>query len=242
MFNGFFASSFNTDDGLRSSQCPEPAHENDQLPTDPQLVQDLLLQLNPYKPVRPDGIHPRIFKELADVIARPPSMSFEQFGNLERSQLAGSWLMLSQVSWKVKRMTLEILAGQSPFSDWILQDKMSSIQLDKHIMQQALKRDLDKSEIWASINHLKFNKVECQILHLGWGSPGYVDRLGNETLKSSTVERNLGVLVDGKLNLKTLSSRSVSCCLEEETNPQLTTTTLQGVVECDKVTSQSPPG
>ncbi|RMC09604.1 hypothetical protein DUI87_13390 [Hirundo rustica rustica] len=39
---------------------------------------------------------------------------------------------------------------------------------------------------------------------------------------------------------ETVSSRSVSCCLEKETNPQLSTTTLQEVVESDKVTSESP--
>ncbi|RMC13980.1 hypothetical protein DUI87_09064 [Hirundo rustica rustica] len=39
---------------------------------------------------------------------------------------------------------------------------------------------------------------------------------------------------------ETVSSRSVSCCLEKETNPQLTTATFQGVVESDKVTSESP--
>ncbi|RMC15821.1 hypothetical protein DUI87_08025 [Hirundo rustica rustica] len=40
--------------------------------------------------------------------------------------------------------------------------------------------------------------------------------------------------------LKTVSSRSVNCCLEKETGPQLSPTTLQGVVESDKITSESP--
>lgn len=62
MFNVFFASAFNTDDGLRRSQCPELAYENDQLPVNPELVQDLLLQLNPYKSMEPGGIHPRILR------------------------------------------------------------------------------------------------------------------------------------------------------------------------------------
>ncbi|TRZ10881.1 hypothetical protein HGM15179_016230 [Zosterops borbonicus] len=39
---------------------------------------------------------------------------------------------------------------------------------------------------------------------------------------------------------ETMSSCSVSCCLEKETNPQLSTTTLQKVIESDKVTSESP--
>ncbi|RMC14734.1 hypothetical protein DUI87_06908 [Hirundo rustica rustica] len=40
--------------------------------------------------------------------------------------------------------------------------------------------------------------------------------------------------------LETVSSCSVCCRLEKEANPQLTTATLQEVVECDKVTSESP--
>ncbi|TRZ14998.1 hypothetical protein HGM15179_012096 [Zosterops borbonicus] len=34
--------------------------------------------------------------------------------------------------------------------------------------------------------------------------------------------------------LKTVSSRSVTCCLEKETNPHLATAAFQGVVESDK--------
>ncbi|TRZ26596.1 hypothetical protein HGM15179_000537 [Zosterops borbonicus] len=101
------------------------------------------------------------------------------------------------------------LSRQQDSIPWILVDKISIIQLGKYIMQwvsnwltdrQALKGGLDKSEDWASTNHMEFNKVKCWILHLGWGSSRGMDRLGNETLKNSTVERDLGVLVDGKLN------------------------------------------
>ncbi|RMC18216.1 hypothetical protein DUI87_05097 [Hirundo rustica rustica] len=40
--------------------------------------------------------------------------------------------------------------------------------------------------------------------------------------------------------LETASSCSVSCSLVEETNPQLTASIFQGIVESDKVTSESP--
>ncbi|KAJ7426168.1 hypothetical protein WISP_18107 [Willisornis vidua] len=51
--------------------------KNDQLLVDPDIVQDLLLQLYPCQSMGPDGIHPRILKELADVIVKSLSMISE---------------------------------------------------------------------------------------------------------------------------------------------------------------------
>ncbi|KAF4799312.1 hypothetical protein TURU_055753 [Turdus rufiventris] len=61
-FNSFFAFNFSMDDEPRGSQCPDlEDHDckNDQLPVDYETVQELLLQLYPYKSMGPDGIHPR---------------------------------------------------------------------------------------------------------------------------------------------------------------------------------------
>ncbi|NWI48887.1 ITA8 protein, partial [Calyptomena viridis] len=69
VFNAFFTSALNMDGGPRGSHCPELENhdsENDQLPVNLETVQDLLLQLEPYKSIRSDRIHPRILKELVD--------------------------------------------------------------------------------------------------------------------------------------------------------------------------------
>jgi len=64
----------------------------------------------------------------------------------------------------------------------------------------SLQNDLDKLFNWSTEWQMKFNTDKCAVIHLGSKNTGAEYLLGNEKIKSSSNERDLGVIIDNKLN------------------------------------------
>ena len=75
---------------------------------------------------------------------------------------------------------------------------------------------------------MKFNKDKCKVLYLGKHNPGMQHRLESTWLRSSSVERDLGVLADNKLN------RSEQCAAAAKKANRMLGCINKGITNRDK--------
>ncbi|GAB0180546.1 mitochondrial enolase superfamily member 1 [Grus japonensis] len=65
----------------------------------------------------------------------------------------------------------------------------------------AIQRDFSRLEKWADRNLMKFNKEKCKVLYMGRNNSRHQDMLVAMQLGSKLEEKDLGILVDTRLNI-----------------------------------------
>jgi len=120
--NAFFASVFNVQAGPQESQAPEvreEAYKEDDFPlVKEDCVRDRLSDLDVHISMGPNGMHPRVLRELVDVIAEPLPSPLRGPGGQERCPRTGERPMSLQSSKRTRKRTQETTGRSASPPSW----------------------------------------------------------------------------------------------------------------------------
>ena len=136
------------------------------------------------------------------VIRGAASRPFEVTSGVPQGSVLGPILFLIFIN----DLPLEVISHVSLFAD----DSKLFTKIvaegnkgrDNHNGTEALQRDLDSVREWALKWKMEFNVEKCKIMHLGSTNPKHTYTMGGTNLSVTSEEKDLGVLIDDKLNFR----------------------------------------
>ena len=105
----------------------------------------------------------------------------------------------------INDLPLEVLSRLSLFADdsklfsRIINNRNKKVKYGDN-GSKMLQKDLDTVLEWANKWKMEFNVDKCKIMHLGNSNPKNSYNMGGRTLEETSEERDLGVLIDNKLD------------------------------------------
>ena len=137
------------------------------------------------------------------VIKGVPSETFEVTSGVPQGSVLGPILFLIFIN----DLPLEVISPLSLFADdskvytrIVAEKNIKKHMQDNTIGNDVLQRDLDNIKEWADKWKMEFNVDKCKVMHLGRLNQCQDYTMGGENLKVTLEEKDLGVLIDNKLD------------------------------------------
>ncbi|KAJ7422908.1 rna-directed dna polymerase from mobile element jockey-like [Pitangus sulphuratus] len=190
ILNTFFASDFTIKTDLRVTQeMREKDWGKEYFPlVEEDWVRNHLVKLNILKSMGPDGMHTQVLRELVDIIAIPLLIIFERSWKSEEVP----------EDWKKANVTPVLKKGVECLLSKFTPKAGRSGQYPRELCSPSERSQ--QAERFAGQNFQKFSKGKCRVLHMRKNNPRHQDRLGTDLLGSSSVQKDLRVLVDNRLS------------------------------------------